>query len=115
MKPHTWEIETIDGGHVGEADFWICRACGLSGGCTDTWFPVTKDGNWGMEHREVSAQAFFRGWGPGLLASEDCDKATRQYAKLKELGLEFPRLLYQIEAQGATANCAALQRLLDIV
>lgn len=31
MKEHTWETEYVDGGHV-DGDFWICRACGASGG-----------------------------------------------------------------------------------
>ena len=32
MTPHDWEIEVIDGGHMGAADCWRCKACGCSGG-----------------------------------------------------------------------------------
>ena len=33
MKAHVWEIEIIDGGStIGKEEFWICHACGASGG-----------------------------------------------------------------------------------
>lgn len=30
--PHAWELEEVDGGHVGVGTFYVCRACGASGG-----------------------------------------------------------------------------------
>lgn len=32
MTYHKWEIEEVDGGHMGVADFWKCDECGASGG-----------------------------------------------------------------------------------
>ena len=25
MKPHVWEVEEVDVGHLGVGEFWICR------------------------------------------------------------------------------------------
>lgn len=63
MKPHTWETEEIDGGHVGVEDFWICRACGASGGSVNLRMPP------------------FYADGSGLKVSDDCDEAKVQIEK----------------------------------
>ena len=68
VKPHKWETEEIDGGPVGVDDFWICHACGASGG------PVMyrKDG------LDVvpTMDPFLAG--PALDLSDDCDEAKQQ-------------------------------------
>jgi hypothetical protein len=61
MKPHTWELETIDGGPpVGMCDFRICHACGASGGAIGLLMPP------------------FYADGSGFKVSEDCDEAKVQ-------------------------------------
>jgi hypothetical protein len=35
MTPHAWAIENVDGGPVGDADFFQCTVCGCAGGCAD--------------------------------------------------------------------------------
>lgn len=32
LAPHSWTVETVDGGPVGTCDFWRCVPCGASGG-----------------------------------------------------------------------------------
>ena len=75
---HTWEIETIDGGTVGDADFWICHRCGASGGPVDTIDPL----QWVDCAHIVGVQVamLYRKptpflAGPALPLPEDCDEA----------------------------------------
>lgn len=51
---HTWTTEVVDGGPVGDADFWVCRTCGANGGCRD----------WGDPHPFLG--------GPGLSLTDEC-------------------------------------------
>ncbi len=60
MKEHTWEIETVDGGAVGSDDFYICRACGTSGGAI--WF---------------KNKTLFLACGCGIKMPKDCNNAKK--------------------------------------
>lgn len=77
MKPHKWETELIDGGHVGSDDFWICHQCGASGG------PVWTDYLTKQIIPGPSMGAFVPG--PAIDVSEsDCEAAKVAIDKLAE-------------------------------
>jgi len=65
MTDHTWSIETIDGGHIGSCDCWVCSMCGASAG--PVW-PGQKEPTW---------DPFLAGEGAGRKLPEDCDEAAR--------------------------------------
>lgn len=67
MIEHDWEIETIDGGPAGVADFYKCKNCFASGG------PV----GWNWRKRPFLA-------GEGLQLSQDCSEAVRQIQEYYE-------------------------------
>jgi hypothetical protein len=69
VKPHAWEVEEVDGGALGIGDFWICKACGASGG--PVWF-----------HRRLPHYAFLAGKGLNLDA-HDCERAAQQVQMFK--------------------------------
>lgn len=68
MKPHSWEVEEVDGGPVGVNDCWICHQCGASGG--PVWY------NEKGQQPGPSMNPFLAG--PGIRLSEDCDEAKQQ-------------------------------------
>ena len=69
MKKHKWTVETIDGGHLGEGDFWICENCGASGGFVFS----------GNEPRHP-----FYADGSGLRLTNDCDESKILIEQHKE-------------------------------
>lgn len=75
MTEHKWEIEEVDGGHVGFGDFWKCHACGASGG------PDLHNGK-----KSPTLHPFF-GDGGGLELTLDCDESKKLIAAY-QLGLE---------------------------
>ena len=65
MTEHVWKEELVNGGPVGDDDFYHCTTCGCSGGgVTNIW------GN------RVKPKPFLPG--PSLDLSEDCDIAREQ-------------------------------------
>lgn len=83
---HTWEVENIDGGPVGDADFWICRRCGASGGPVDKWtFNKSTDTSIGMSWVCVTSKRAPTPFlaGEFLLLSDDCDAAKLAIANYK--------------------------------
>jgi hypothetical protein len=62
VKTHAWEIEEWDGGTIGVGHFWVCKACGASGG------PVVPG-------RVAPTLEPFIGDGSGIKLSLDCDEA----------------------------------------
>ena len=75
MKEHTWEVEEVDGGHVGVDNFWICHACGASGG------PVA----WACS-RTLPYWLFLAG--TGLTLSIDCDESKKMIEHYRNLSPE---------------------------
>jgi hypothetical protein len=72
MKEHVWEVEEIDGGPVGIEEFWICRACGASGGPTITG---QTPGKWIF---------YASGFHADQKLPEDCDAAAKIIAGFKK-------------------------------
>lgn len=74
MAEHAWIIENVDGGPVGDCDFWTCSTCGVGGG------PVLPQRSsktfFGEERSNGRWPAFFPG--SGLKVSEDCEEAQAQ-------------------------------------
>lgn len=73
-KPHSWQVEDVDGGPVGFADVWHCAECGACGGHVD------RSGDY-------PTHVFLAG--PALpLSVSDCDEARRMVDEYKSTGLE---------------------------
>lgn len=71
MTEHVWEIEEVNGGHLGAEDFYICRRCGASGGpvvfgAPPTFVPFYADGS-------------------QLEVSDDCEEALKQIIAHKKI------------------------------
>jgi hypothetical protein len=75
MTEHTWEVETIDGGHMGDADCWSCIACGCAGGPI-FWLPSFDRRS---EPRPFIRKSEPRPFipGPALDLSNDCEEAKK--------------------------------------
>ena len=67
MQEHDWEVETLDGGPMGDCDFWKCNICGASGGPTIGIRRADRGKRW---------PPFYPGH--GLKLSDDCDVAKSQ-------------------------------------
>ena len=68
MTEHAWELEYVDGGHVGGGDFWRCRRCDAAGGPAlqyEGGKPAKKN-DW-----------VFYADGSGLQLSTDCEESDR--------------------------------------
>lgn len=63
-KAHTWTKEWVNGGPVGEEDFWVCSTCGASGG------PV----GWKESGEPPSFSPFLAG--PAFPLTDHCDLAA---------------------------------------
>ena len=66
-KTHVWEVEEVDGSYLGIGEFWICHACGASGG------PVMD------RDRPPTTRVFLAGAGLYLDAN-NCNRAKKQIA-----------------------------------
>jgi hypothetical protein len=66
MTEHAWVIENVDGGPMGDCDFWKCPTCGVGGG------PVWPK----MKGKAERWPAFIPG--PARKVSEDCEEAQAQ-------------------------------------
>ena len=86
MKPHVWEIETVDGGSVGLADFWHCHDCDAAGG------PVWPSRN-APGHLPPPSLPPFLADGCGLQVSEDCDEARQAIIEHRRTGAHAQFLL----------------------
>lgn len=100
MAVHEWTTEIVDGGPVGEGEFWVCAGCGCGGGPT---------GGWDGKATEP--------WPPflpgtGLKLSLDCDEAqkeirayrsTPEYRKqqAQEARLWADRMRQRLQVQGS--------------
>ncbi len=80
MSTHTWEIEEIDGGVAGKGDFYICKACGASGG------PV-----WGAKDTPPSMAPFLSG--TGIKLGFDCEVAASKVTKYKAQQVKAAEIL----------------------
>ena len=71
MKKHNWQVEQIDGGHLGVSDFWKCHDCGASGG--PTWAIRGNEG-------PPAWEPFLAGEGRRLKLPnpEDCDDVKQR-------------------------------------
>ncbi len=69
IKPHHWSLVTIDGGHVGTADIFICRYCGATGSFGDdiAFFR-------GILSQESAGLPFLAD-GHSIQLPDDCDEA----------------------------------------
>jgi hypothetical protein len=64
VTSHEWEMEVVDGGHLGAADCWRCKACGCAGG------PVFR---FAKDRPTRPPRPFIPG--PALNLPEDCNEA----------------------------------------
>lgn len=69
MTPHTWIVENVYGGPLGDTDFWRCSGCGASGG--PTCFTVRANGT-----EKPRWEPFLAGEGSRLRLSQDCDESA---------------------------------------
>lgn len=67
MKPHDWVIECLDGGHLGAAEVWKCRACAA---CS----------SWRAETNSPPSRPFYPN-GSGLDLTMDCEESQRFIAE----------------------------------
>jgi len=73
MEKHNWEIEVLDGGPIGDGEFWICKQCGASGGPRG-WFAVFG-GAVTKEEKIPSWQPFLAS--TGLKLTDNCDESKK--------------------------------------
>jgi hypothetical protein len=79
MRPleHTWVIENIDGGPMGDDDVFRCSVCGCCGGPTERHkLQRNEDGTKEFILVDVKPHPFLPG--PALDLSEDCRVTTQQ-------------------------------------
>ncbi len=73
IVPHTWELEEVDGGSVGIGVFYVCNACGASGG------PAMGPN---LSKSMSLYPPFHAGDGLDCIISLDCNVAKKQIEEL---------------------------------
>lgn len=86
MTEHKWEIEEVNGGHLGIDDFWKCNQCGASGGPVTRFKTASENKMVAVETDKPFLNPFFAD-GSGLELTHNCDESKKLIAAY-QLGLE---------------------------
>lgn len=80
MANHNWQIQTIDGGYLGDGDFWHCPDCGAAGGPVLSQWEIDHFTNKGLKlwNENRRWNAFIPGAGASQKVSEDCEQAQQE-------------------------------------